>query len=215
MSNEPLVDNELVHLETLLAAHGEHALRIDELQAFCVAVSMGPDDNPPALWHHAVLAPAEDARPPDELLSLLDRYRASTAAALNDGTLVVAAHETRSGRIDTARWCRAFLAGVDASETDWFDAADFDDLRELLSPIEAIADVVPDNERSVSSPSQWRRFVHEASAALVDHLYRLRDYWSIVRSPPATVRRDLPKVGRNDACPCGSDRKFKHCHGNG
>ena len=23
----------------------------------------------------------------------------------------------------------------------------------------------------------------------------------------------LPKVGRNDKCPCGSGRKFKHCHG--
>ena len=22
-----------------------------------------------------------------------------------------------------------------------------------------------------------------------------------------------PKVGRNDPCPCGSDKKFKHCHG--
>ena len=21
------------------------------------------------------------------------------------------------------------------------------------------------------------------------------------------------KVGRNDPCPCGSDKKFKHCHG--
>jgi uncharacterized protein len=28
-----------------------------------------------------------------------------------------------------------------------------------------------------------------------------------------TVRRDQPKVGRNDPCPCGSGRKFKHCHG--
>ena len=23
----------------------------------------------------------------------------------------------------------------------------------------------------------------------------------------------LPKVGRNDPCPCGSGKKFKHCHG--
>ena len=30
---------------------------------------------------------------------------------------------------------------------------------------------------------------------------------------PATVVRDYPKVGRNDACPCGSGKKYKHCHG--
>jgi preprotein translocase subunit SecA len=27
------------------------------------------------------------------------------------------------------------------------------------------------------------------------------------------VKRDTPKVGRNDACPCGSGKKFKKCHG--
>ena len=28
-----------------------------------------------------------------------------------------------------------------------------------------------------------------------------------------TVRRDAPKVGRNQACPCGSGKKYKKCHG--
>jgi uncharacterized protein YecA (UPF0149 family) len=26
-----------------------------------------------------------------------------------------------------------------------------------------------------------------------------------------TFERDLPKVGRNDPCPCGSGRKYKKC----
>jgi preprotein translocase subunit SecA len=25
--------------------------------------------------------------------------------------------------------------------------------------------------------------------------------------------RAVPKVGRNEPCPCGSGRKYKHCHG--
>ena len=29
----------------------------------------------------------------------------------------------------------------------------------------------------------------------------------------ATVRRNTPKVGRNEPCPCGSGKKFKRCHG--
>jgi preprotein translocase subunit SecA len=28
-----------------------------------------------------------------------------------------------------------------------------------------------------------------------------------------TVRRDQPKVGRNEPCPCGSGKKYKKCHG--
>ena len=27
------------------------------------------------------------------------------------------------------------------------------------------------------------------------------------------VVRAATKVGRNDPCPCGSGKKFKHCHG--
>ena len=26
------------------------------------------------------------------------------------------------------------------------------------------------------------------------------------------LKRKPPKVGRNDICPCGSGKKFKHCH---
>ena len=28
-----------------------------------------------------------------------------------------------------------------------------------------------------------------------------------------TITRDQPKVGRNEPCPCGSGKKYKHCHG--
>jgi len=32
-------------------------------------------------------------------------------------------------------------------------------------------------------------------------------------SSAAPFVRDVPKVGRNEACPCGSGKKYKHCHG--
>jgi preprotein translocase subunit SecA len=32
-------------------------------------------------------------------------------------------------------------------------------------------------------------------------------------SKKADTEDVLPKVGRNDPCPCGSDKKYKHCHG--
>jgi preprotein translocase subunit SecA len=33
------------------------------------------------------------------------------------------------------------------------------------------------------------------------------------QGPRAPVMREGPKVGRNDPCPCGSGKKYKHCHG--
>jgi preprotein translocase subunit SecA len=34
-------------------------------------------------------------------------------------------------------------------------------------------------------------------------------------SAPATTASaaDVPRVGRNDPCPCGSGKKYKNCHG--
>jgi preprotein translocase subunit SecA len=39
------------------------------------------------------------------------------------------------------------------------------------------------------------------------------DAWlgPLVPQPPSL--REGPKVGRNDPCPCGSGKKYKHCHG--
>jgi preprotein translocase subunit SecA len=34
-----------------------------------------------------------------------------------------------------------------------------------------------------------------------------------VPKPQRPVERALAKVGRNDPCPCGSGKKYKHCHG--
>jgi preprotein translocase subunit SecA len=32
----------------------------------------------------------------------------------------------------------------------------------------------------------------------------------VVKKQPIVVE---PKIGRNDACPCGSGKKYKQCHG--
>jgi len=34
-----------------------------------------------------------------------------------------------------------------------------------------------------------------------------------IQLPKVTIRRETPKVGRNEPCPCGSGKKFKNCHG--
>jgi uncharacterized protein len=53
--------------------------------------------------------------------------------------------------------------------------------------------------------------IDEVIACVAD----LYDLTEPLRFRVETVRRAAPKVGRNDPCPCGSGRKFKHCHGAG
>jgi len=56
----------------------------------------------------------------------------------------------------------------------------------------------------------------EAGGLAASHAQQERAANTPVSTPdarPVTIRRDQPKVGRNDPCPCGSGKKYKRCHG--
>jgi len=53
----------------------------------------------------------------------------------------------------------------------------------------------------------------DAMEELVVTVADLQDLTREQRYKVDTVRRETPKVGRNDPCPCGSGKKFKQCHG--
>ncbi|QPF71724.1 UPF0149 family protein [Roseateles sp. DAIF2] len=53
----------------------------------------------------------------------------------------------------------------------------------------------------------------DAIEELVVTVADLRDLTEEHRYKVETLRREGPKVGRNDPCPCGSGRKYKQCHG--
>jgi uncharacterized protein len=53
----------------------------------------------------------------------------------------------------------------------------------------------------------------EAVDDLIAVVVDLSDLTEKRRYQVETVRREAPKVGRNDPCPCGSGKKFKACHG--
>lgn len=211
-----LGDSEQERLESLLAAHPgrDPAIRLDELQGLCAALAMGPDAEVSNRWLNVALGEErQGTETPAELLSMLERFRTSTADALDTGALTIRARATRTGRLDYTGWCEGFLDGVGISETDWFAAADPEELSELMFPIDALGGSLTPQERAAYKPNEWRNLLRDAETSLPDTVARLAAYWTIVRAPPVTIRRDQPKVGRNDRCPCGSGRKFKQCHG--
>jgi preprotein translocase subunit SecA len=59
-------------------------------------------------------------------------------------------------------------------------------------------------------PAESMKFQHAKAAALGDQPQRPQQ---AAASPAEPFVRDGRKVGRNEACPCGSGKKFKQCHG--
>ncbi|MBH1986240.1 MAG: preprotein translocase subunit SecA [Burkholderiales bacterium] len=55
--------------------------------------------------------------------------------------------------------------------------------------------------------NQGERFVN------VTYTHPNEDGSVATETDPATAAQNLPRVGRNDPCPCGSGQKYKNCHG--
>ncbi|WP_293895433.1 MULTISPECIES: preprotein translocase subunit SecA [unclassified Sphaerochaeta] len=70
-------------------------------------------------------------------------------------------------------------------------------------------------EQSYQRQSSKAKMVesHTAKGAFASEAHNARRVQGVGDVAPVTIRRDQPKVGRNDPCPCGSGKKYKHCHG--
>ena len=82
-----------------------------------------------------------------------------------------------------------------------------------LFAIELLAGRVSDDEvEEVLPPGATRaQYVEEASSELAGMVSALYTVWEAARRRLVTVRREEPKIGRNDPCSCGSGKKFKKC----
>jgi uncharacterized protein len=214
----PLSPTELEELEGLLASdifRGE-SMHLDELQGLFFAVASSPELIVPSRWMPEALGEAPDFRDAEQARQVLDLvmrfYNQSVrAAATKDFELIL--YRTETDELDYAAWCGGYLTGMDLAETDWYEAGDPEEVGELLFPLLVLADALPEEEKRTVKPAEWRRLVRSCEESLADTLVQIHDYWKVVREPPPTVRRDAPKVGRNDPCPCGSGKKFKQCCG--
>ncbi|MGY4831526.1 UPF0149 family protein [Sphaerotilaceae bacterium SBD11-9] len=71
-------------------------------------------------------------------------------------------------------------------------------------------------EREVVETIEREHPLKDMEDAIEDLVVTVADLYDLTRDQRykvQTVKREAPKVGRNDPCPCGSGKKFKQCHG--
>jgi uncharacterized protein len=86
------------------------------------------------------------------------------------------------------------------------------EVAELMQPIYLLgADEIKEEElKLVEDPVKAHKLAQELEA----NLPAIHRFWVPRRKAPVqTMKREEPKVGRNDDCPCGSGKKFKKCCG--
>lgn len=89
-------------------------------------------------------------------------------------------------------------------------------LETLKRDVVSILSRVQVQERDVEAMEEQQRQQAEAAPRTYTHAAaesQLADEQAVGEEGHTTFVRDEQKVGRNDPCPCGSGKKYKHCHG--
>lgn len=228
LSQLPLSKAELDRLANLLNDLNEDAMNLEMLDGFFAALICCPELVPPNEYLPHILgadfafARIEQA---NEIIGLIMRHWNAIADEFllaqkhNDGYIPLLTGDG-SGVPKANDWAHGFMRGVDLRRHSW---------QELLTQKEDIALILPimilhhehdadPTTRSAEITPEKRQDIFQILIANLGRIYRYfephRMAQSAAAAAPAPMRRPSVKVGRNDPCPCGSGRKYKHCCAN-
>jgi SEC-C motif-containing protein len=136
--------------------------------------------------------------------------QAPTAEALMRSRYTAYAEQAVDYIIDTC--IQKDGAGIDVKQTrDWSEKSRWLGLKIISAEKGGPADTEGTVEFEAVYERDGLKDIHHERARFKKQKGRwLYDEGDIV---PKTVVRTGPKVGRNEPCPCGSGKKYKHCHG--
>jgi uncharacterized protein len=232
-----MTDSELDNLANVLKTFGgKNAMNVEQIDGFlaaliCSPVSILPREYLPVIWGDDMINEVgftdqlifgfTDQPILQDFLSLVARHKSAIAHTLRSGdiyTPILLASE--DGVFRANDWANGFLQGMKLRKEEWATLFDDKDHGGSLVPILALAhEHDPDPEmRSYKEPisEEKREKLIIGAAAGVMNIYgyfRKQETTDPYLAGVATYRRVTPKTGRNEPCPCGSGKKFKHCCG--
>jgi uncharacterized protein len=228
--SQPLTDAEFERLSGVLnRVDNKNPMNLEQLDGFLAALISGPELVPPSEYLPKILG--DDMVLEDtfngqavlqDFLSLLMRHWNVIADTLqSDEVFLPLLLEDEDGIAHANDWANGFLRGMELRKDQWAALLDNEENGGWLVPIFALANENnPDPElRPYKKPvdAEQRERLIVGAAAGVTGLYQYFQAQRMVENQlfgnTATVRRVAPKIGRNDPCPCGSGKKFKHCCG--
>ena len=223
--DQPLSEKEFDELDQFLLSErsSEDAMTMDILHGYLTAIAIGPQTIMPAEWLPRVWGEDGKAAPKfkngkeeERIVNLIMRFMNEVLVTFEvapkefEPLFVEYEHEGQNV-IDAEAWCWGFWEGMELRPDSW-NAIWESDLAPLMKPIYLLgADEIEEDElKLVDDPIKAHKLAVELEANLPD-IFR---FWVPLRkSAVQTLKREEPKVGRNDDCPCGSGKKYKKCCG--
>jgi uncharacterized protein len=223
--DQPLSDKEFDELDKFLLSErtSDDAMTMDTLHGFLTAIAIGPETIMPSEWLPKVWGEDADSAPDfkntkeaERIFELIMRFMNEIVVTFEVAPkefepLFCEAEHGAETVIDAEAWCWGFWEGMELRPGSW-EPIFASDLAPLMRPIYLLgADEIEEDElKEVDDPRKGHQLALEIEA----NLPAIHKFWLPLRkSAVQTLKRDEPKVGRNDDCPCGSGKKFKKCCG--
>lgn len=201
----------------------EDCMQLSDLDGFLTGIAVSPDMILPSEWLPVIWGGGEPefdgAGEAQRIFGLiLLRYNAIlTALATRPDRYRPILWGTPDGRMIAGDWADGFFAAIALRRASWTALFESEHFR-LMAPIAAFWS---DEDGHPIAPG-GADHVAEIQDMMLDRIpeavVAVHRFWNQRRtdaSPtlPRARFRPAAKVGRNDACPCGSGRKYKKCCG--
>jgi uncharacterized protein len=223
---EPLTDEELERLgEFLQGLRNPDRLTLEGLDGLFCALIAGPElvlpsEYLPVVWGGEMAG--EDAFESEEqasaLLGLLMRHWNAIVKEYETEGVYVPLFDPADerGGVPGRQWARGFMRGVALRRRSWAPMLTDENEGQLVT-IALVAGEVDPEWPADPLPAEKAERLEALMGAGAGRAYRR---FAAERRADArqvreakTVRREVPKPGRNEPCPCGSGRKYKQCCG--
>ncbi len=229
--NKPLSDAEYDKLESVLNQfQNEDVMNLEEIDGFFTALICSPEMTPPSIYLKEIWGdkgiPANEAFQNDQDISdfmnlLMQHWNTVVKKLSEDEVFLPLLLEDSDGTAKGNDWAKGFMRGMKLHQEDWAELMEDEENGGSLVPILALAhEHDPDPKlRPYSEPVSPERREDlimgiAAGAMKIYKYFEPHRYMSASNTRERnTFRRETPKVGRNEPCPCGSGRKFKRCCG--
>jgi uncharacterized protein len=222
---QPLTEDELDRLDTILDSIGPGAMNIEMLDGYFCALISGPDvvmpsEYLPQVWGDDATFQSDEQA--NDVIGLVMRHWDTVASELQR-SLSEETHiympvllEDETGVAHCNDWAEGFLCGTRLRQDSWLDLIYSEEYGGTMLIIMLFAyENDPDPELRSPAITEDKRedLVIQLIAALA-FIYRHFEPHrrNMAHHLGHTQRvRTVPKIGRNAPCPCGSGRKYKHC----
>jgi len=223
---DPLTDAELDRLgDFLKTCKGGKAMDLEELDGFFSALIAGPEPVMPSEYNREVfggeigeISEFTSIEEANEILGLMMRHWNRIASTLYVGEIhVPLIFEDECGELHGNDWARGFVRGMHMRHEGWSELVNDEKYGGSLVPMMALYhehDEDPEMRPEPITPEKREQVIALMAAGLMnayDYFRKEREVDLGVHAPE--IRRSIPKIGRNNPCPCGSGKKYKKCCG--